>query len=137
MSRLKLICRTSPSGLLDPWHPLLVRTHPFLLTPQVSRAHMRVLPVCGSCPSPLRLARLASQDSKTSESLMVASLNGHLEVVERLIAAGAKVEFAKVVSMPLNPSSQPHHPSAAAERLGRALRHGSASSLAQQQLPRQ
>jgi hypothetical protein len=108
VSRLKLICRTSPSGLLDPWHPLLVRTHPFLLTPQVSRAHMRVLPVCGSCPSPLRLARLASQDGATS--VFVASMKGHLEVVERLIAAGAKVDAVFKVAptpLPLPPPSPP------------------------------
>ena len=69
---------------------------------------MRVLPVCGSCPFHLRLARLESQDGTTS--LYVASMKDHLEVVERLIAAGAKVDAViKVVptSLPLPPPSPP------------------------------
>jgi hypothetical protein len=107
VSRLKLISRTSPSGLLDPCartHAPRRPTHPLRLTFQTSRAHMRVLPVCGSCPSPLRWARLASQDDTTS--LMAASQYGHWEVVKRLIAAGAKVDAAKKVNPPIDQSTQ-------------------------------
>ena len=62
------------------------------------RAHVRVLPVCGACPSPLRFppaARLASQDGSTP--LITASFNGHGEVVDRLIAARATVDAADKV----------------------------------------
>ncbi len=57
---------------------------------------MRVLPVCGSCPSLLRLVRLAPQDGTTS--LIMASQYGHSEVVKRLIAAGAKVDAARKIN---------------------------------------
>jgi hypothetical protein len=109
--------------------------------PPVSRAHVCVLPVCGSCPSPLRLVRLASQDGAlvlASEMLMMASHKGHSELVERLIAAGAKVDAAnKVVPTPL-PTPHPHHRcycKAARARAGAPTR--AAASLAQTQLHKQ
>ena len=87
----------------------VVHLTPSFSPPPVSRAHMRVLPVCGSCPSPLRLARLASQDGATT--LFAASQNGHWEVVERLIAAGAKVDAArKVLPTPLSSPGPPQSP---------------------------
>ena len=64
----------------------------------MSRAHVRVLPVCGACPSPLRfppVARLAWQDGSTP--LIMASSEGHHEVVDRLIAARATVDAADKV----------------------------------------
>ncbi len=70
VSRLKLICRTSPSGLLGPWHPLLARartharsapsnspppSHPFHLgPPSVARAH-----ACAHCAASVRLMSIS------------------------------------------------------------------------------
>jgi hypothetical protein len=68
---------------------------------------------------------------------VAASRNSHSEVVERLIAAGAKVDAVdKVVPTPLPPPIPTTHP-LLLQGLGQALRHGSAASLAQPQLHRQ